>query len=532
MKVSLLMVSVVAMATTAFLFSCRHTSAPKPLQKVGPAAAPVAPPTEAAAKAREPSVLENKIAQLRRWVQTGGKTLSPDEAANIVEQWAAQDPLAALEFVATAPRFPQRNGAIAAALAVFCRKDGPGAVNWLSANVADSDDRERIVSAVAQKIMSEAPVAALDLVTATTGMDDAYWFGELLGRVAQVDVQKALTVYGQTAAGEKKRLLSRMLKFWSDKDPLAALDWYLAQPDRSSGAAEVLTLNCVKSGKCGLWDVTARLQLKPEDTGFLLWQLVREGVTVDIAVLARFPPEARKQAMRCMAGNLQESPDRVVALVRSLTDPAEGETALFSGFSDWLNSDRKAAMDWLANLSDGALAASLRERLELRNCRRDPAMLLAKAATITDAKLRRDVTGEAVEMLARTSPGEAANWIMQHPEQAQDLWQVRVVTERFLAKDDAAAMAWVAKLSEGEIRDEALSASARYWAASEIEFATASVAAISNAEKRERCAFNVYRNLAESDAAGAERWLNRVGVSDDVRRTWKILGSGAPIFVD
>ena len=84
-------------------------------------------------------------------------------------------------------------------------------------------------------------------------------------------------------------------------------------------------------------------------------------------------------------------------------------------------------------------------------------------------------------------------------------------------------MDWIAKLGSGEPKDATLGAAADYWVGKEIDFATTSMAAIGDSQKRQACMFSLYSQLTRKDAAGAEQWLEQQGLSAEVRQSWKAL---------
>jgi hypothetical protein len=192
-----------------------------------------------------------------------------------------------------------------------------------------------------------------------------------------------------------------------------------------------------------------------------------------------------------------------------------------------LHSDRKAALEWLQQLPDRQLANELQARLDRQELLRDPHKALAAAQTIANQEERKNMVVTAVQRLVWEEPAEAAAWLAQNPNDVPRPDTFSTLATCYLERDDAGAMTWITKLSAGQARDEALSAAATFWAGSEIDFATVSMAAIGDPQKRQQCMFNLYRTLNRNDAAKADQWLETQGLSAEVRQSWKALGQSS-----
>jgi len=198
--------------------------------------------------------------------------------------------------------------------------------------------------------------------------------------------------------------------------------------------------------------------------------------------------------------------------------------ALLEGWSSWLQSDRKAALAWLQQLPDRQLAGELSARLERRELSREPRKALAALKTISNQEEPENMVGDAVHLLAWEDPASAASWLVQNPNDAPSPAIFSTLARRYLERDDAGAMAWIAHLGAGAARDEALSAAAVFWVEKEVDFATTSMAVIGDAQKRQQCMFSLYCNLNRTDTAKADQWLAAQDLSPEVRQSWKALG--------
>ena len=468
--------------------------------------------------------LATKIEQLQRWVRGCEPSLSREAAFKILGEWSERDAHAALDFVSAAPHFPRRNFAYAIPLARICRSDPKEVIGWLSQQIAVTEDRTIIAESIIRRIESEAPSAALELADAPGIPVSIVSFGELLGRVARTKPQIALQNFAQKTSTGQKCVIGPMLNFWSQTNPNDALAWYMGRGETDDDVAQSLAAGCIKSGQYTLMDLIPRLKLSAEQADRMLEQLSRDGVPLDSRTVSLFSERARRRAAEAAAWNLEDSPDRVMAFVRAAVGTNHQAEALLGGWRSWLNSDRKAALEWLQQLPDRQLASEISARIERQELSRDPHKALVIASTITNQEERRNVVTTAVNRLVWDDPAAAAAWLAQNPNDAPRSGTYSRLATQYLEHDDAGAMAWITKMSAGEARDEALSAAAAFWAGKETDFATASMAVIGDAQKRQQCMFNLYRTLNRTDEAKAEQWLATQGLPAEVRQSWKALG--------
>lgn len=477
-------------------------------------------------------LLASKIERLRLWACGKDPALNREAAMKILMEWADSDAHAALDFVVTAPRFPRRNFAYAIPLAKICQSDPKEVIAWLAYQIADTCDRNEIAGAIIRRTQGDAPVAALELASSPGVSIDNDDLGELLGRVARTQPQIALQNFAEKNPGCQKEMIGPMLLHWAQANPSEALAWFLGRGENDAEAARSLASGCLKSGKYTLADMIPRLRLGTEQVDRMLYQLSRDGSVLDPKTLGLFSERARRRATEIVARDLEDAPDRVMAFVKAAVGSNEQAEALLGGWSSWLQSDRKAALAWLQQLPDRQLAGELTTRLERNEQLRDPHKALVVAKTISNQEEREKIVGAAVHRLAWEAPAEAAAWLAQNPSDAPRPAVFCTLARRYLERDDAGAMAWIARLGAGEARDEALSAAAVFWVEKEVDFATTSMAVIGDAQKRQQCMFNLYRNLNRTNSAKADQWLEAQGLSAEVRQSWKALGQTRTYYDD
>lgn len=468
--------------------------------------------------------LETKIEKLRAWTERRDSKLGRGGALQILEEWSKRDAQAALDFVSAAPFFPGRNTAYAVPLSRISRIDPKAVVEWLSREISQNNERTEVVEGIVWRNLTDAPVAALAVTEMPEVFIDIDLFGRLLGEVAKTQVQVAVQGLAKKSSEIQNRALGPMLETWAQTNPSDALNWYLSRGVQDADAAKALAMGCVKSGQYNIPDLAARLNLSTDQTDRMLQRLTWDGVALDPKSLDAFSERARLRAAEIAGRKLEDSPDRVLAFVKATVGPEQQLNVLTQGWKKWLESDRKGALAWLQQLSDRRLASELPARLERQEQLSNPHKALELARTIVNQQERKDVVESAVQRLVWQDPVEAATWLAQNPGVVSMNGRIGTLAERYLEKDDAGAMAWIARLGAGAERDEALGAAAAYWVRKEIDFATVSMSTIGDAQKRQRCMFDLYLNLNRVNATKADQWLAAQGLSAEVRQSWKALG--------
>jgi len=483
----------------------------------------LAPGSDAQAIAAKADELTAKIERLQRWSHGKEPTLKREEVLNLLAEWSDADPQAALTFVTHVPRFPQRNEAFAVPLAVLCARDPKGVIDWIYQNTADAGDRSGIARSIIDRIKDKAPLEGLVLAEAPNIPVECEQFGELMGVLARTQPQLALQHFGLMSQEGQKTAIVPMLAIWAQTNPVAALAWFMVRPDKDAEAAASLIESCVRNGPYKMGDLIQRLGLNKADADAVLARLSRSGMSVDIQDLGLFSAEERQNMAIRAAWKLPDDPSRIISLLKALLPPAQQADTVFTSWENWMESDRKAALDWLQQQPDRQLADEINHRLQQRELARDPVKALAALPTIADKEQRKRMATGALNQLAYDNPEAAIAWLAQNQTESVNTEVYSRLARAYLRRDDAVAMDWIAKLEAGETKDAALYVAANYWSGKEIDFATTSMAAIGDSQKRQACMFDLYRQLTRKDAAGAEQWLEQQGLSAEVRQSWKAL---------
>lgn len=212
-------------------------------------------------------------------------------------------------------------------------------------------------------------------------------------------------------------------------------------------------------------------------------------------------------------------------LLKKWVPEEEQRGVIRGGFEAWLDSDQRAAMEWLGTVTRPELQVTLQAGVIAWQAQRDPeaAMAVLNGPHAASPELQ-DVVAQALSGWVQRDVAAAAGWVVANPglvtaEQASEL------TSQFLIKDEGAGADWLAKLPPGLARDAAVETAAAHWAmAGEPELATQVAVTIRDPEKRTRVLFNVYNALRSSDQAGAEQWLlGAQELTAETKQSWRAI---------
>ncbi|MGC4071310.1 MAG: hypothetical protein QM760_02070 [Nibricoccus sp.] len=476
--------------------------------------------------------LETRIGELRAWTEGKGKEPDNDELYATIVDWAEHDPEGALAWAQGARRLPQRLNLQALALTSLARKNLAGAQEWIRRNL-DHHDRVFMLEQTFQGLAFESPRVALELIGAFPENEQPQNLGAALGALAGESPQEALVIFNRLSGENRENAAGWMLEAWAKKDAAAAMAWVEGKPDMiASPAARMAVLfECAQSRP----DLALAFLKKFPETednysnshaiGLLLEHSPEHGVE---ALSLVSPATARSALTMWARESFEKSPERAVMLLKKWVSEETQRGVIREGFTAWLESDRRAAMEWLGTVTEPEMQTTLQAGLIGWEAQRDPvAALSVMSSSGVASPEMRDVVTQAFSSWAERDVAAAAGWVVANPalvtaEQASEL------TNRFLTKDEEGGADWLAKLPAGSTRDAAVEAAAIYWAERfEPELATQAAGTIRDPEKRTRALFSVYRAMRSSDAASAESWLvGAKDLSEETKQSWRAITSG------
>lgn len=223
--------------------------------------------------------------------------------------------------------------------------------------------------------------------------------------------------------------------------------------------------------------------------------------------------------------------------------------------SSYAHADPKKALDWAKDLGSFAQKKSAYSSIFANLAQTSPDTAAAEFGSITDAAVRKEITGnlasswansdlDAAEKWANSLPGEEKNRAISsmanalarsNPAQAQkfveqlarqnpgDFWKsnenqqvIRSITSQVADTDPQAAAKWIEKLPPGAAQDSGYASLVRTWAVYEPDAAGSWLNQMPAGETRNQATSNYVQTIARTDPEGAYDWA--VSIDDSTMR--------------
>jgi hypothetical protein len=476
--------------------------------------------------------LEARIDGLRAWTEGREKEPMWGDLYQTLSEWAERDPHGALAWVQGAKRLPQRLRMMAVPLAALAKKNQAEATQWMRQHVG-AQDRAEVLELAFQYLANSSPKVALELALSFPKHEQPDDLGEALGTLMDDSPQEALGFFNRLEGEQRINSARWMVASWTRKDAAAALAWVSGQPDviAAQSVRWAFLEECAES-RPDLCVEFLRKFPNSEDAyndSRSVSVMLEKSPEHGLAALALVPAATAEAALTMWArSNFEKSPDRAVELVGKWVTEKDRAGVIRSGFEAWLDSDQRAAMEWLGAVTEPQLQVTLQAGVIAWQAQRDPESALAvlNGPQAASPELR-DVVSQALSGWTHRDVAAAAGWVVANPELVS-AEQASEVAGIFLTQDEEAGADWLAKLPAGAARDAAVETAAMHWAGQgEPELATQVAGTIRDPEKRTRAFFSVYGALRSADGAAAEKWLaGAKELSEETKQSWRAIAGG------
>lgn len=489
----------------------------------GPAASGMTGGTEESTAQQDNRKLSESIQQLRRWSEGRNPALQDMERAEILKAWAEQDPLGALAFVQSAPRYPDRNDALAIPLAVLCRSRPADALRWMRENLPREKDRSNVVNSIISELYHSHPAETLELVEHAGVNVVPYRYAQILAALAKPQPARAQAAFSKLPLETQTQAADDYVCSWAEEHPADAIAWAESQRDQPfyNEAIRGLLRAYVNKTPAELGELIRRIRPSAEIIQNLNWA----DDPAKLEVLTQYLPAEQRTSLfdYGVRYRFQHYPEQITAIAHRYLSDDERRQFFSGGFSNWLDSDRTAALAWMQRQSDPALIRMLQKTLDDDQLPEAPA---ARLAALESRPVDQEKINEALAQLNQEDPAGAAAWIGRHSDKIEASGVTSMIMSSYLERDPAAAASWVASLPAGALKDDALQTAAEHWASeNELVFANANLAAISDPQRRTVAQFNVFRQLQTTNAPAAQEWAHAQGISPEILASWQALVS-------
>lgn len=321
----------------------------------------------------------------------------------------------------------------------------------------------------------------LDRQTALMAMLEKLGPGEF---AAVAEQYRLLDHYGKSG-GE----YDLILRSWAKADPLAALEYTMAQPNGRGAAGVVLSAWAGRDAAAA--ENWALANFKGEGANPFLPAVIRGIAAYDIA-------HAKQLTESLPAGDEQR--DAVDAITRAL-------------FVQGLD----AAMEFPKGIQDPKLRAGFVGEIARRLTDKDPAQAATWLAGMTDANDQNRAARGVAEALARQDPQVAATWLRQlQPEARAEA--ARGIIPKMSQGDIAGTAQWVNTLSGIPNYDRVVEEFVWSCDFRAPEQSAAWIRGVADQERQARLYHQMLGEWAKRDAAAVKNWVASNQVPESVAR--------------
>jgi hypothetical protein len=431
---------------------------PKTINTTGQKAAP---PSNPAAEIRKLTLPEVQ-ARLQEMNGMEANAQVAELEHKLVARWSELDPIGAAKYAANAVAQGAHEGLLREAAGDWAKTDPIAASQW-AATLDSPKAREIAVSAIFGTWSETNPAqAASAIATLPVGS-------------AQNDAASAVAI----------RFARANLN--------AAVQW----AEGLSGPVQVEATKIIVS----LWSTS-----DPEATG--AW-IMRQG-----------SPQVRKEALGRLALKwVERDPSAAIDYAQKISDVGLRNEFVQSAVSNFSRSDPVAAANWLSSGAVKLEASSAGVRGVSENyAKLDPGAAARWASSITDSALRNNALSVVAETWSETNPAEAANWLSSGAVKLDaSSYGVRTVSENYAKLDPGAAARWASSITDGALRNKALSAVSKSWSETNPTEAAKWVGSLQDVQVRDIATVALSQELAKANPASAAQWASRI--SDPAQRS-------------
>jgi len=467
---------------------------------------------------------------LQRWVDADCPADASDDAEECVRRWAKIDPRAALAFVSEAAKFRDRNDSYVIALSEMGKNDIHGVVAWINSNLA-KDDAESIARDVMRNLIENAPAQAGEFLLSGLIPDSGgYQSAAILRILMRKSPQEALSLFERFTDNNKERDVEVLVDEWARGNWKAAADWCEQQQGKPYAKLAIRSLISRVAFKnpeqaAGLIE---RFGVDLGQNGNLIGVIAYGDPLVAMDLLKKIAPENRNPtAVENIVRQLfSENPEYGLQAARALYPENELPYVMARSYSQWINSDRKAAEAWLAALPDADLKSKIQT---MQTAKENPSAFLAAMDANETAKGEwKSTVGMALDDVLGEQPEAGFDWMLRNPEYIDDYRIKRALD----ASGGEIGLEKIEAMPEGAARDTVLLSSATYWAGhGQFEQAESALPSIENPQAQTALRFKIFSEMAKNSIRSREasQWLASQPVSQEVRESWEAIANSEPV---
>ena len=416
----------------------------------------------------------------------------------------------------------------------WLKKDFPAAKAWLEGLPADSFFRIGLWPSLAFDLAQRDPIAALSLARTMSNAQN------------------------KDPIDRRSKIISGAIVGWSLKDTDAALAYVAQLPDDQIKTSILQSMIVALAPKDPDKAINLLDQIPPQEHFSLLkfgsaWAQSDPKAALDFAN-HQTDPEFKSWILRgVIEGIADKNPDRALELARSLPEDYNRELAICTVLEKLSESDPEGAVGYAMNLLSSENKNPLISSMAGDWISNDPQGAIAWFGSLTDPKLKEQVTGmmitvlsrdisqenadKAIDLLETIPPGDVQNqalsaigknwaqtdqkgaldWANQQTDPEVKSRILEGVIRTMSAKDPKGAFQLAQSLPAGNIRDNSIKNSLGSMAYNDPRSAIGLASGIANADDRSKAQQIVVTIWKSVDPAAATRWVNSSTLPQDVK---------------
>ncbi len=435
---------------------------------------------------------------------------------NLLSDWAAVDPAAALAFAETLDG-QQHFAAISSVFTAWFKKDRAAAQAWLD-HLPPGERRNAAEHGMLNALAAENPAQALEMLKHNPALGNRGAWNTFFNNLAAHDPRKAIELALSLSPGKNQAdAISALASSWGLSDPVAALSWVKqlpAGPTRQQALGRTLSMLAWKDPaeavKVAMEELPSGWQ-KYNAVSQALGKWMEKDAAAARAWAEKLPPgDLRNRALSSVVATWAKSdPQGALRYVMESPDGQAHQSMLQTTLVRWISNDPKSGLQWLdenaATIKPNTLS-NLLTSLSYQNSEAAATLL----SRIPEGDLRNRNARNVGSQWAASDPAAANTWYERMPEGPAREQFLRGMISAIGRYDAPAASEKIERLSEGTIRDQATTELASTWAQSDPRAAFEWVANTASEKAFEGAIGNIAAQWAGQDPDGAADWLNTI----------------------
>lgn len=427
----------------------------------------------------------NPQAAMEKVLETKNPSRRGGLLSMVALKWAAQDPIAALEYAEDMEPGPERIGFRRAVLAGIARQDPEGSLDLLDSGSVSRNERYTLLFTAMHELSQTDPQYALEKAQSLSRKQDrAMAVSAVLNRVASSDLETAIKMLDSMPdLSVVQSSAAQIMQKFAQSDPERALKW----AESRSKEAPMLLQNVIRaiavSNPEHAFELLAALPSSPAK--------IATFQSAVMAIAYRDPRLAASYLMKYPKGPIQQQVAPTIARA-------------------WFQDDPEAAIVWILSL-DRQLQSQLLSQFASNVIEHDLLYAQSLLPLLPSAQVRHTwVSAIAKNMTVNNGPDAAVKWLQQYQDEPKYNDWINIVLGAVVSSGSIEyAIQLADNISDSDEYDKAVHAIVRVWSGKDIQAAADWVLRASETSNLDQLIQTVVAQWAAYDLKSAQQWVMR-----------------------